>query len=69
MFAGTVTPNYEVSAMFLRNMIFYTVLGGVLWTLGDRLGAGLGINLALSLLVPPLLIISYTVYKNRGPLL
>jgi hypothetical protein len=55
--------------MFLRNMIFYTVVGGVLWALGDRLGAGLGLNLAVSLLVPPLLIISYTLYKNRGPLL
>jgi hypothetical protein len=53
----------------LRNMIFYTVVGGALWKLGDKLGAGLGINLALSLLIPPLLIISYTVYKNRGPLL
>ena len=55
--------------MFLRNMIFYSVAGGLLWALGDRMGAGLGLNLALSLLVPPLLIISYTLYKNRGPLL
>jgi hypothetical protein len=55
--------------VFLRNMIFYTVVGGVLWALGDRLGAGLGLNLAVSLLVPPLLIISHTLYKNRGPLL
>jgi hypothetical protein len=55
--------------MFLRNMIFYTVVGGVLWTVAGKLGAGLGLNLALSLLAPPLLIIAYTLYKHRGPLL
>ena len=55
--------------MFLRNLIFYTVLGSVLWVIASRMGVGLGANLAISLLVPPLLILSYTLYKSRGPLL
>jgi len=55
--------------MFLRNLIFYTVLGSVLWVIAGRMGVGLGGNLAISLLVPPLLILSYTLYKSRGPLL
>ena len=56
-------------AMFLRNLIFYTVVGSVLWVIASRLGVGLAANMAISLLVPPLLIISYTLYKSRGPLL
>ncbi len=55
--------------MWLRNMIFYTVLGSVLWAIASRLGVGLGGNLAISLLVPPVLILGYTLYKSRGPLL
>ena len=55
--------------MFLRNLIFYSVMGGLLWAVAQRLGAGLGLSLAASLLVPPLILISYTLYKNRGPLL
>ena len=54
--------------MFLRNLIFYTVVGSVLWVIAQRLGAGIGIALTASLLLPPLLL-SYTLYKNRGPLL
>ena len=55
--------------MFLRNLIFYAVFGGFLWAVALRLGAGLGIALAASLLVPPLLVVAYTLYKHRGPLL
>jgi hypothetical protein len=55
--------------MVLRNMIFYSIVGGVLWAIAERLGAGFGVNLAISLLVPPLILIIYTLYKNRGPLL
>ncbi len=55
--------------MFLRNLIFYAVFGAFLWAVSLRLGAGLGVALAASLLVPPLLMIVYTLYKHRGPLL
>ena len=59
----------EYYAMFLRNLIFYAVAGSVLWVTAQRLGAGIGVALAASLLVPPLALLSYTLYKNRGPLL
>ena len=55
--------------MFLRNLIFYAVAGSVLWVTAQRLGAGIGVALAASLLLPPLVLLSYTLYKNRGPLL
>jgi hypothetical protein len=55
--------------MFLRNLIFYSIVGGVLWAIAERLGVGFGLNMAISLLVPPLILIVYTLYKNRGPLL
>jgi hypothetical protein len=55
--------------MVLRNMIFYSIVGGILWAVAERLGAGFGVNLAISLLAPPLILIIYTLYKNRGPLL
>jgi hypothetical protein len=50
-------------------MIFYTVAGAVLWAIASRLGTGLVVNLAVSLLVPPLLLFGYALYKGRGPLL
>jgi hypothetical protein len=55
--------------MFLRNMIFYSIVGGVLWAIAEKLGVDFGLNMAISLLVPPLIPIIYTLYKNRGPLL
>jgi hypothetical protein len=55
--------------MILRNMIFYTVAGSVLWAIAGRMGAGLVVNMAVSLLVPPLLLFGYALYKGRGPLL
>ncbi len=55
--------------MFLRNLIFLAVAGSVLWVTAQRLGAGIGVALAASLLLPPLALLSYTLYKNRGPLL
>ena len=55
--------------MFLRNMIFYTVAGSILWAISDRMGAGLVINMFVSLLVPPMLLFGYALYKSRGPLL
>jgi hypothetical protein len=45
-------------------MIFYSIAGGVLWWAADQLGVGVGLNLAISLLVPPLIIIAYTLYKT-----
>ena len=48
--------------MFLRNLIFYTVAGSVLWVIAQRLGAGIGVALAASLLLPPLALLSYTLY-------
>ena len=44
----------ESYAMFLRNLIIYAVAGSVLWVIAQRLGAGIGVALAASLLVPPL---------------
>lgn len=55
--------------MVLRNMIFYSIVGGVLWAIAERLGVGFGVNLAISLLAPPLILIVYALYKNRGSLL
>jgi hypothetical protein len=55
--------------MFFRNMIFYTVVGSVLWAIAARLGAGLVINLSVSLPVPPMLFFGYAPYKGRGRLL
>ena len=55
--------------LFLRNLIFYAVAGSVLWVIAQRLGAGIGVALAASLLLPPLALLSYTLYRNRGPLL
>ena len=37
--------------------------------IAQRMGAGMGGSLAASILVPPLILLSYTLYKNRGPLL
>jgi hypothetical protein len=54
--------------MILRNMIFYTIVGSLLWGAGSKLGAGMGVNLALALLVPPALLLGYALYRNRGPL-
>jgi hypothetical protein len=59
----------ESYAMFLRNLIIYAVAGSVLWVIAQRLGAGIGVALAASLLLPPLALLSYTLYRNRGPLL
>ncbi len=59
----------ESYAMFLRNLIFYAVVGSVLWVIAQRMGAGIGVALAASLLLPPLALLSYTLYRNRGPLL
>jgi hypothetical protein len=55
--------------MILRNMIFYTVAGSVLWAVAGRMGAGLIVNMILSLMVPPVLLFGYALYKGRGPLL
>ncbi len=40
----------EYYAMFLRNLIIYAVAGSVLWVAAQRLGAGIGVALAASLL-------------------
>ena len=37
--------------MFLRNLIIYTVAGTVLWVIAQPLVAGIGVALALILLV------------------
>lgn len=60
---------YRSRAMILRNMIFYTIVGSLLWALGSKLSAGMGVNLALSRLVPSVLLLGYALHKNRGPLL
>ena len=66
-FLGKSSP--ESYDMFLRNLIFYAVAGSVLWVIAQRLGAGIGVALAASLLLPPLALLSYALYRNRGPLL
>ena len=55
--------------MILRNMIFYTVAGSILWAVAGRMGAGLVINMIVSLMVPPMLLFGYALYKGRGRLL
>ena len=55
--------------MILRNLIFYTVSGSILWSVAGRLGANFALNMAISMLVPPALMLGYALYKNRGPLL
>jgi|GEM_PF-1980160 len=52
-----------------KNLIFYTVAGSIFWAVSQRVGAGLGWSLAASLLLPPLMVIGWVLYKNRRPLL
>ena len=53
--------------MFLRNLIIYAVAGSVLWVIAQRLGAGIGITLAASLLLPPLALLSYITQGQLSP--
>jgi uncharacterized membrane protein len=49
----------------MRNIIFYTVAGSIIWAIAHALGAGFGVSLFASFLGPPLLIIAFILYKNR----
>ena len=49
--------------MSIGNMIFYTVAGGVIWAIAQVLGADLTLTLAVSFLVPPLLLIVLLLYR------
>ncbi len=54
--------------IFFRNMIIYAVAGSIIWAVAQALGAGLGTTLAASLLAPPLVLFTFALYKNWGPL-
>jgi hypothetical protein len=51
-----------------KNVIFYTVAGSVFGMVAQKLGGGLGWSMAASLLLPPLILVGWTLYKYRRPL-
>lgn len=50
--------------MFLRYTIFYSVGGSIVGTLAQAMGAGLGVTIFASLLVPPLLHIVLVLFRR-----
>ena len=52
-----------------KNLVFYTVAGSIFWVIAQKLGAGMGVSLAASLMLPPLILIGWMLYKYRRPLL
>lgn len=49
----------------IRNVIFYTVAGSIIWAIAQALGAGFSVSLFAALLGPPLVLIAFILYKNR----
>jgi hypothetical protein len=49
----------------MRNFIFYAIAGSVFWYISQSLGAGLGVSMFASLILPPLLLVAFMIYKNR----
>jgi len=48
----------------MANLIFYTVAGAIIWAVAQALGADFGLALAVSFLIPPLLLIGVLIYKS-----
>lgn len=49
----------------MGNLLFYTVVGAMISMVAQALGASLAMNLALSLIAPPALLLVYRIYNGR----
>ena len=46
----------------MGNLVFYTVAGSIIGVALSAIGAGIGVTLMASLVLPPLLLIAYKLY-------
>jgi len=50
----------------MKNIVFYTIAGGVIGLVAQFAGASLSVTLLLSLVGPPVLLLVIAILRNKG---